>query len=337
MKIKDKRKLTRVIATWLVTGIMLSVFSLDIVSLIIENKYVSATSIKDEDFLYKSGDDRIHFLNTANSDCILLESNGHFVLVDSGEGNENPRKKTEYKGYRDEVIEYLKKVAKNKNGIVKLDFIVATHMHYDHAGNFTHIINHKDIEIGKAYIKEYDVENVSQMESENWGNKQMYLNIIDALKKRNIPIINEFSSSDIAFGDFTLNLLNGEKRNKPQPENENANSIGIKVIKGKSSAFLAADFTADTGLESRFADEIGDIDLLKIGHHGYYGSSSASFLKVLKPEIAICTNYIGKIYPNVKWNLIMVAKCPVFSTVHRNGVIATFTDNDEIILTQNIM
>ena len=111
----------------------------------------------------------------------------------------------------------------------------------------------------------------------------------------------------------------------------------MKVIKGEKSAFLAADFTDGTGLEDIFADSIGDIDLLKIGHHGYYGSSSADFLRVLKPETAICTNQIGKIYPNVKWNLTMVAKVPVFSTAHRNGIIATFTDNNEIILTQNIM
>ena len=61
------------------------------------------------------------------------------------------------------------------------------------------------------------------------------------------------------------------------------------------------------------------------------------FLKVLKPEITIATNYIGKIYPNVKWNLTMVAKVPIYATAHRNGIIATFTDNDEIVLTEKIM
>ena len=65
--------------------------------------------------------------------------------------------------------------------------------------------------------------------------------------------------------------------------------------------------------------------------------SSKDFLKILRPEITIVTNYIGKIYPNVKWNLTMVAKAPTFSTAHRNGIIATFTDNNEIVITQNIM
>ena len=99
MKIKDKKKLARVIATWVVTGIMLSVFILDIITIALDNTYVSEVNIKNEAFTQETGVDRIHFLNTANSDCILIESNGHFALVDSGEGNENPRRKTEYKGF----------------------------------------------------------------------------------------------------------------------------------------------------------------------------------------------------------------------------------------------
>ena len=76
-----------------------------------------------------------------NSDCILIESNGHFALIDSGEGDENPRKTTEYEGYKDEVLTYIKKVARNKSGEVYIDFILGTHNHYDHIGCFYDIIN----------------------------------------------------------------------------------------------------------------------------------------------------------------------------------------------------
>lgn len=337
MKIKDKKKLARVIATWVVTTIMVSVFVLDIITLVLDNKYVSSVEITDENFDGTLGDDRIHFLNTANSDCILLESNGHFALVDSGEGDENPRKKTEYEGFGDEVLGYIKKVASDKNGKVTLDFILATHMHYDHAGNFTRIIADNDIEIGCAYIKPYDTVNNSEMEKDGWGNEQTYKSIIDALKKRNIKTIQDIPDESFTFGDFTCKFFNGITPEELRKNGENANSIGMSLSKGNKTAFLAADITAGTGLEDYYAEDIGDVDLLKIGHHGYYGSSSADFLRILKPEIAICTNYIGKIYPNVKWNLTMVAKAPVFSTAHRNGIIATFTDDGEIKLTQNIM
>ncbi len=334
---KDKKKLARIIATWVVTTVMLSVFIIDIIVVALGNKYVNETPIFNETFDYKTGDDRIHFLNTANSDCIIIESNGKFALIDSGEGNENPRRKTEYKGYRDEVISYIKKIASDDKGIVNFDFVLGTHMHYDHAGNFEAIFKENNIIAQKAYFKKFDESIATEMETGDWGNKETYEKIIRALENKNIPVISDLPDTEFIFGDFTLRFLNTETPEELYEKGENASSVGIIVKKGEKTAFLGADFTNDSGLEKIYAHDIGDVDLLKIGHHGYYGSSSKSFLKVLKPEITIVTNYIGKIYPNVKWNLTMVAKAPTFSTAHRNGIIATFTETNEIILTQKTM
>ena len=335
--IKDKKKLARVIATWVVTSVMLSVFILDIIVVALGNKYVNQTPISNELFDYENGDDRIHFLNTANSDCIILESNGKFALIDSGEGNENPRRKTEYKGYRDEVISYIKKVASDEKGFVNFEFILGTHIHYDHAGNFEAIFKDKKIYAEKAYFKKFNEKVATELDADDWGNKATYEKIIKALERKSIPVISNLPDTEFTFGDFTLRFINTETPKEVYGKGENASSVGVIVKKGEKSAFLAADFTNDSGLEDIYAEEIGDIDLLKIGHHGYYGSSSKSFLKVLKPEITIVTNHLGKIYPNVKWNLTMVAKAPTFSTAHRNGIIASFTDNNEIVLTQDIM
>lgn len=335
--IKDKKKLARIIATWVVTSVMLSVFILDIIVVAFGNKYVNQIPVLNETFNYETGDDRIHFLNTANSDCIILESNGKFALIDSGEGNENPRRKTEYKGYRDEVISYIKKVASDENGSVNFEFILGTHIHYDHAGNFEAIFKDEKISAEKAYFKEFNEKVATEMEKGAWGNKVTYEKILKVLKEKNIPVISDLPDKEFTFGDFNLRFINTETPKEVYGKGENASSVGVIVKKGEKIAFLAADFTNDSGLEDIYANDIGDVDLLKIGHHGYYGSSSKSFLKVLKPEITIVTNYIGKIYPNVKWNLTMVAKAPTFSTAHRNGIIATFTDNNEILLTQDIM
>ncbi len=335
--IKDKKKLSRVIATWVVTGVMASVFILDIITVFMGNKYNSEVPIKKETFQNEYSDDKIHFLNTANSDCMLLESNGHFALVDSGEGDNNPRRKTEYNGYEDEVISYIKKVCADENGQVYFDFILATHMHYDHSGNFEPIIKHKDIHIKKAYMKNYDEDATSDIDSDAWGNYNTYKKILKALDENEVELIQDLPEEEFSFEDFTLKFINTNTPESVKSAGENANSIGTKITKGTKVAFLAADFTNNKGMEMLYTEEIGDVDLLKIGHHGYFGSSSAGFLKEIKPEIAVCTNYIGKIYPNVKWNLTMVAKVPIFATAHRNGIIAHFTDDNQIILTEDIM
>lgn len=335
--IKDKKKLARVIATWIVTSVMLSVFILDIVVVALGNKYVNEIPISTETFRYEYGNDRIHFLNTANSDCIILESNGKFALIDSGEGNENPRRKTEYKGYRDEVISYIKKIASDKTGAVNFEFVLGTHIHYDHAGNFEAIFKDEKITAQKAYFKEFNEQVATEMETGAWGNKETYEKIIKILADRDIPVVSNLPDTEFSFGDFTLRFINTVTPEEVYEKGENASSVGVIVKKGEKTAFLGADFTKDSGLEQIYADDIGNVDLLKIGHHGYYGSSSKAFLKVLEPEITIVTNHLGKIYPNVKWNLTMVAKAPTFSTAHRNGIIATFTDDNQIILTQDIM
>ena len=331
-----KKKIARIIATWFVTGIMVSVFVLDIITVALANKYVNSLIILPYSHQKSTTADRIHFLNTANSDCIIIESNGRFALVDSGEGNNNPRRKTEYKGYEKEVLDYIQRVCADENGKVHLDFILATHVHYDHAGNFESIIKNGDITIGKAFIKDYTTNMLTETEAEAWGNRQIYDGIISALKDKSVPVISLLPTEPFAFGDFSLQLFNTVTPEGMEGLGDNANSVGVKLRKGEKSAFLGADFTNDGGLEGIYAQQIGDVDLLKIGHHGYFGSSSPEFLRELKPEIAICTNYIGKIYPNVKWNLTMTAKVPILSTEHRDGIVTEFTDND-IIIYEKIM
>ncbi len=324
------------IATWIIVPLMAAIFLLDIATVAIANSYCRRYTVSQEMFDYSSGDDRIHFLNTANSDAILIESNGMFALIDAGEGNSNPRRKTAYKGYEQEVIDYVKKVCKKTDGRVYLDFILGTHCHYDHIGSYLSLASDSEIGIGKAYFKEFSPEIAKDYEIERWKIDKIYADIIDALNDREIEVISDIPSEQFSFGDFNLQFFNTVTPEQLKGEGENAASIGVKVTKGGKSAFLAADITASTGLEDIVAPLVGEVDLLKIGHHGYFGSSSQSFLEALSPEIAVVTNQLGKIYPNVKWNLVMSAKLPVFATYDNNGIIAAFTDGGEIILSNNI-
>lgn len=331
----NKKKIKK-IATWIIVPLMAAIFALDILTVALSNTYCRRYSVEQESFGGENGDDRIHFLNTANSDAILIESNGKFALIDSGEGNSNPRRKTAYKGYEKEVLDYIKKVCVNGEGKVVLDFILGTHCHYDHIGCFDAVVSDPQIAIGKAYFKKFDPLIAKDFEVEGWKIGETYSQIISDLESRGVEIVDNLPSEPFEFGDFTLRFFNTVTPRELEGRGENASSVGIKITKGEKSAFLAADITKSSGLEAILGDEIGDVDLLKIGHHGYFGSSSASFLRKLKPEIAIVTNQLGKIYPNVKWNLTMIAKVSLYATYDNNGIIASFTDSGDIVLTKNI-
>ena len=56
---------------------------------------------------------KIHFLSTGSSDAILLESDGHFALVDCAEA-----------GYKDYVLGCVKRTAAGTDGKVTLDFVL---------------------------------------------------------------------------------------------------------------------------------------------------------------------------------------------------------------------
>ncbi len=323
------------IATWIIVPLMISIFLLDILTVVLGNIYAKKYAPVEESSYTEHSDDRIHFLNTANSDCILLESNGRFAMIDSGEGNSNPRRKEPYHGFEETVISYIKKVAADEKGKVYLEFIMGTHYHYDHVGSFDAILKDEDITVGAAYFKQYEPKLDKSFEVDSWGLQDSYNTIVDDVISRGFRLVQTIPTS-MVFGDFTLDFFNTGVYEDLYGRGENSASIGTRVTKGGKTAFLAADITKPSGVEDKLIGQIGHCDLLKIGHHGYFGSSSMKFLDEITPEIAIVPNHQGKVYPNVKWNLTMHAKVPFYGTYDYNGIIADFTDGGEIKLSNNI-
>ena len=326
------------IATYFIVSLMALIFLLDILTVALYNHYEKRYAVTPEPTVTvkTAGADRIHFLNTGNSDAILLESDGHFALIDAGDSSDNYRRKHGAVGYEQIVLDYVKKTAINAEGKIVLDFILPTHCHYDHIGGFRWIINDPDITIQKAYLKPFNPEILKNMEKNKWGLDIVYKETVEALEKQNIPIVSDLPDEPFTFGSFNLQFFNTVTDLSKPHGGENVSSVGVKVTKGKRTAFLAADISAEGGLENRMAPLVGKVDLLKVGHHGYTTATNPFFIRTLHPEIAIVTNQLGKIYPNVKWNLVMIAHASVYATVNHNGIIATFTDDGRIQLTDQI-
>ena len=119
--------------------------------------------------------DCIHFLSTGSSDAILLESDGHFAMVDAGEDTDNPRgfPGLELPGFEQEVLAYLKAHAANADGKVHLDFVLGTHSHSDHLGGFDTILADPDVIVDKAYLKKYDASKIRENEIAEWDNQEV--------------------------------------------------------------------------------------------------------------------------------------------------------------------
>ncbi|MBQ6119994.1 MAG: MBL fold metallo-hydrolase [Clostridia bacterium] len=277
--------------------------------------------------------DRIHFLKTDSSDAILLESDGHFAMVDAGEDTDNPRgfAGLNLPGHEQEVLAYLKAHAADANGKVHLDFVLGTHSHSDHIGGFDTVILDPDVTVDRAYLKEYDSAKIHDSEVEQWDNQEVYDQMVNALRQRNVPIVSHPDGTPFTLGNFTVTLFNTDDPYNENKVGENDNSFGVLVEKNGTRVFLAGDMDNYTGDEERLAPEIGRVDLLKVGHHSYAGSSTLPFIRTLRPKAFVVTNNGASADSNTISRLVWVCRHRnVYFTGNENGVLAVIGDNGDI-------
>ena len=323
-------KNNKIIATYIVVGGMVLIFLFDITAVLLRNQLERRIPVAPECFTSQGEAARFHFLNVSNGDAILLESNGRFALIDAGWGSDNPIEAVRRPGYEARVLEYLRRVAADEDGTVHLDFVLPSHFHYDHAGGFPAILSDPDVQVGRVYLP-------PRLEE---GRANWYIHVIrqrmeDAALARGFPVVEDLPDKPFAFGAMTLRFLNTEYCIR---RNENDNSIVVLAEYGAFRALLAGDIYAHhSGLEREIARQVGGpVDLLKLPHHGYTLSTSIAFLRVLRPGLAIVTNFPGRVYPNVMWNLTFVSRTPYLSTVQENGIIVTVSTDYQMVVTGDL-
>lgn len=272
---------------------------------------------------------RIHFMNTGHSDAFLLESNGHFGLIDAGEDNDNPRNfpGLELKGYEQKVIDYIKKTA-IVDGEVKLDFIIGTHSHSDHIGGVDSVINDADISVDTLYIKRYYEGRISNYEVKEWDNKEVYEQAINAAKANDVAIVQDLVDLKVQLGDLTVNFYNGEEAAVDKKVGENENSLAL-LVEGKGLRLMfSGDMNNIDGDEDRVGKAVGKVDLLKLGHHGLYSSTTTGYVRSLKPNICIVTSS-GANHTAVT-DITFIAKAPIYSTVKNDGIVIDITNGMQL-------
>ena len=88
------------------------------------------------------------------------------------------------------------------------------------------------------------------------------------------------------------------------------------------------DFTGD---ETRLAPEIGKVNLLKLGHHGFNGSTTEGFVETLNPDACVVTN--NRNFGLMEKFSMIIKKCghnKIYMTGIENGVLAVIGDGGEI-------
>ena len=279
----------------------LILFSFLICTLIMTAKLSSV----DADTISAGDGNRIHFINLkskSGSDAILLESKGHFALIDMGEDYDfpdgsNPRYPDRWgitmdndQVLEDRLFRHLKQV-----GVEKLDFILGTHVHSDHIGSADEVLKHYPVD--KFYLKRYSDERITT-QWRLWDNLYNYDNAVKTALERGVNLIQDISDNDSHFtmGDMDIQLYNYKNEYDSEGKlkkvfDDNSNSIVAVVTVAGKRIYLGGDLDNAEGAEDKLGPVIGKVDMMKWNHH-YDAtiSNTVNFINNLSPSIVVQTS-----------------------------------------------
>ena len=245
---------------------------------------------------------KIFILSTDSSDAILIESGGWYGIIDGGEDADlpdgsDPRYpvRTGTAAAAGSTTEWLMQYLDDQG-------VNGTHAHSDHIANADAIIYKYRPKV--ILRPEYSDERITD-ENSLWDNQYVYDHLVNAanwaVDTYGATFIQKLDgyNTHITLGGADLQMIPfdvDEAYKIGGTSDANLMGWGTKVLASGHSAFLAADLMSTesdwetpNGFEDRIAAEVGEVDMLKAGHHGAESSNSVPFMATLHPGAIIQT------------------------------------------------
>jgi len=210
---------------------------------------------EDDKRVTNDGELSVYYISCGNADSILIESNSHFILVDTGDN-----------GTEDEIIDFLK----SKN-VSTIDYLILTHPHADHIGGAVEIIN------------AFKINEVLMPEAEN-KDAATYRKTVELIEDKNIKSREPKAGEWITWQDATIQIIG---RIGDFGDNLNNSSIVFRLLHGDNVFLFMGDCEQDMETKIREAGYSVKCDVLKVGHHGSNTASSYMLIKEASPEYAV--------------------------------------------------
>lgn len=197
----------------------------------------------------------VEYIDVSQGDCTLIYQDGHCALIDTGDAI-----------YSDKLVRVL-----DNYDIDKLDFVILTHLHSDHASGIFDVI--KNFCPEKIYVGECDFT-----KSE-----------IDFKRLQDLADFNDFELITVC-DTLELELNSAQfKINATLSDDDNLNNASLVTkVQYNNKSFL---FTGDieNKAERFLCNKSIDLscDVLKVSHHGSNTSSCDEFLAKCNPKVCI--------------------------------------------------
>lgn len=252
---------------------------------------------------------KIHHINVGQGDATLIVSpTGVTMLIDAGNDGDGTSK----------VLPYLA-----GQGVTYLNYIVNSHYHSDHLGGLDEVITaFGKLNIGKIYDRGGGYLPTSTAFTS-------YLSAAKATGKRDsvylglvVDLGGGVTMKCVATAGKVLNY--GAVAGASGSENDL--SVGWVLTDGTFQYFTGGDLGGENSSyadsETPLASVVGDVDVLKVNHHGSAFSTNQTFVNALKPEAAVILVGDGNSYSHPVQSVLTRlanAKCYIYQTETGTG------------------
>ena len=255
------------------------------------NKRINEVPVTSEERL------EVTFIDVGQADSILLENEGHYMLVDAGNNEDGPK-----------LVNYLK----NQN-IHQFDYVIGTHPHEDHIGGLDNII--EGFDINTFYMP--DVITTTKT----------FEDVLDALGEKNVTLSIPKTNATFKLGDATVKVLYVGTEDE---SDLNDTSIVLKVTYQNVSFLLTGD--ASTKVEEKLNPADLESTVLKVGHHGSSTATNEKFLNTVNPKYAIISVGENNQYEHPHTTVLNTLAAHNITTYRtdQDGTIKVITDGTNI-------
>lgn len=199
--------------------------------------------------------DTLIFLDVGQGDSsiIFLAEPQKLILIDTGPPNEY---------YINKLKKYIYRLGKTH-----IDYLIITHEDQDHAGNAVDVLQNVEI-----------MPNVLLLPNTRKSEKLLSL---ERAHKKETQYVDKESQSIYKDDKRSISILNPGYH----LENENEESIVLQLTIGQNKIVYQAD--AGKAFERVGSQQIPELTLLKVAHHGSQSGSGEAYIQQVKPKYSI--------------------------------------------------
>lgn len=248
----------------------------------------------------RSNDFVISVIDVGQGDCIVVNMpRGDIVMIDCGS--------TDIKNVANKKVVPCMKAL----GYSAIDIAIVTHADADHISGIIEIIENGYFDIGMIILPKLSYED---------GVCEGLKNLC---KNSNIPVREGYFGNEIKIGEVTMTCLSPNPQHFCENVYPDINAYSqVWFLKYKNFTAL---FTGDIGekqeeiliqdLQHLNIDIGGEIDLLKVAHHGSRNSTTKGFLQLFSPRYAVISCGVGNSYGHPHMDLLERLQ-PVAGKIH---------------------